>query len=240
MLLLALAYRAIAPPLPSPEPGSRKAAIVDQTALSQPNTEFTQEALAYLTTAGFEVDLFEGEEVSVEFYRTLPTMGYQWIIFRAHATNDFLDPAPPGEPVYLYTGERHDKARYTFEQLTRQIMAGKVLYEEDSPSLFIIGPGFVRRSMEGRFDGTTILLGGCDSLSTTDMAEALVERGASVVIGWNGLVDLFHNDRTVLYLLRLLAVDKVPLDLAMTRTMLEIGPDPTYKSVLTWYPAHPS
>lgn len=245
LLLLFLAYQIIAPslanpPSPPPEPSLSKAAIVDQTALSQPNPELTETALAYLTEAGFEVDVFEGEEITVEFFRTLPTRGYHLIVFRTHSTNDFLEPAPPGEPVYLYTGERHDKYRYTYEQVTQQIMAGQVLYEEESPQLFIIGPGFVRQSMEGRFDGTTILIGGCDSLSTTELAEALVERGASTVVGWSGLVDLAHNDETILYLLRLLTVERVPLGLAVTRTVLEIGPDPAYKSVLTYYPPHPS
>jgi hypothetical protein len=245
LLLLFLAYRIIAPslanpPPPSPEPSHRKAAIVDQTALSEPNPEFTEKAVAYLNEAGFEVDLFEGEEITVEFYRTLPTRGYQLIVFRTHSTNDFLEPAPPGEPVYLYTGERHDKVRYTYEQVTQQIMAGKVLYEEETPQLFIIGPGFVRHSMEGRFEDTLLLLGGCDSLSTPDLAEAFVEQGASAAIGWSGLVDLTYNDETILYLLHLLTVEQVPLGLAVTRTMLEVGPDPTYKSVLTYYPPYPS
>ncbi|HID85855.1 MAG TPA: hypothetical protein EYP55_00555 [Anaerolineae bacterium] len=243
LLLLFLGYRLLAPPPanpPPPEPSSRKAAIVDQTALSQPNPEFTRKALSYLTEAGFDVDIFKGEEITVEFYRTLPARGYQLIVFRTHSTNDFLEPAPPGEPVYLYTGELHDKYRYTYEQLTQQIMAGKVLYDEEAPQLFIVGPGFVRQSMRGRFDGTLMIIGGCDSLSTPDLAEALVERGASAIVGWNGLVDLSHNDKTILHLLRLLTVERVPLGLAVTRTVLEIGPDPTYKSVLTYYPQRPS
>ncbi len=211
-------------------------AIVDQVALAFPSPEFTQQALDSLLTAGFDVDVYEGARITVEFFRTLPTKGYKLIVFRIHSTNDFLDPAPPGKPVYLYTGERHDRYRYTYEQLTQQIMAGRVLYEENAPQLFIIGPGFVRQSMQGRFKDTLLLIGGCDSLSTLDLADAFLERGAAAVVGWNGLVDMAHNDQALLYLLRLLSVEGLPLDQAVTRTRLEIRPDPVFRSIPVYYP----
>ncbi|RME46867.1 MAG: hypothetical protein D6791_07235 [Chloroflexi bacterium] len=240
VVLLFLAFRFLSrqPAAPSsPALAGRTAAIVDQVALSQPNPYFTEQALSYLAQAGFDVDVYEGEDITVEFYRTLPTRGYDLILFRTHSTNDFLDPAPPGKPVYLYTGERHNRNRYTYLQLTQQIMAGRVLYEEDAPALFIVGPKFVRQTMEGRFNDTLIIIGGCDSLSTSDLAQALIERGASAVVGWNGLVDSSHNDRALLHLLRLLTVEGLTLEAAIARTRLEIGPDPTFRSEPGYFPA---
>ena len=222
--------------LPPPLPRARMAAIIDQVALSSPNPEFIQQARSYLTSAGFSVDVYEGESITVEFLRTLPTRGYNLIVFRTHSTNDFIDPAPPGKPVFLYTGERHDRYRYTYEQLTRQIMAGRVLYEEDAPKLFIVGPEFVRHGMQGRFEGTLMLIGGCASLATPELAEAFLERGATAIIGWNGLVDKSHNDRALLHLLRLLTVDELPIEQAVLHTRFEIGPDPTFNSIPTFYP----
>lgn len=215
----------------------RTAAIVDQVALDFPNPGFTEQALSYLTATGYDVDVYEGEDITVEFYRTLPTRGYDLILFRTHSTNDFLNEELPGKPVYLYTGQRHDRYRYTYLQLTRQIMAGRVLYDEDAPALFILGPRFVRETMEGRFDGTLLIIGGCDSLSTTQLADAFLERGASAIVGWNGLVDLTHNDQALLHLLRLLTVEGLSLREAVARTRLEVGPDPTFGSVPGYYPA---
>lgn len=240
LLLLALGLRTLSPGSANPSPPSsagRTAAIVDQVALDFPNPQFTEQALSYLTAAGYDVDVYEGEDITVEFYRTLPTRGYDLILFRTHSTNDFLGEELPDKPVYLYTGQRHDRYRYTYLQLTRQIMAGRVLYDENAPALFIIGPGFVRETMEGRFDDTVLIIGGCDSLSTTQLADAFLERGASAVVGWNGLVDLTHNDQALLHLLRLLTVEGLPLREAVARTRLEMGPDPTFGSVPAYYPA---
>lgn len=223
--------------LASSTPFGKMAAIVDQIALTEPNPEFTEQALVYLTTAGFNVDVYEGEDITVEFFRTLPTKGYDLILFRIHSTNDILDEKLPGDPVYLYTGERHDRYRYTYLQLTRQIMAGRVLYENDSQQLFIIGPRFVRESMEGRFDDTVLIIGGCDSLSTTGLADAFLERGAAV-IGWNGLVDLDHNDKALLNLLRLLTVEGLSLKQVVEGNRAEVGPDPTFGSLASYYPPH--
>ena len=220
----------------SPALAGQTAAIVDQVALTQPNPAFTQQALAYLIESGFDVDVYEGEDVTVEFFRTLPTRGYDLILFRTHSTNDFLDPAPPGKPVYLYTGQRHDRNRYTYLQLTQQIMAGRVLYEEDAPALFIVGPKFVRQTMEGRFDHTLMIIGGCDSLSTTDMAQALVERGASAVVGWNGLVDTTHNDEALLDLIRRLVVEGQTVQQAVTGASGDLGPDPAFGSEIGYFP----
>ncbi len=115
-------------------------------------------------------------------------------------------------------------------------MAGRVLYEEDAPALFIVGPDFVRQSMKGRFENTLLIIGGCDSLSTTALADAFLERGATAVVGWNGLVDLTHNDQALLYFLRMLMVEGLSVAQAVARTQVDIGPDPVLGSRLMFYP----
>jgi hypothetical protein len=218
---------------PTPEPEGKKAALVDQIALTNPNPEFTDQALAYLKEAGFSTDVYEGEEITVEFYRTLPTQGYQLILIRSHSTN-VLNEKIPGGPVFLFTSEIYDKSRYVKEQLTNRIGRARTLYGEDSPLYFAILSGFVRQDMEGHFNDTLIIIGGCQSLGTTDLAQALLDRGASAVVGWNEWVDLYHNDQALLHLLRGLTTDKLTLEQAVRRTMNEIGPDPAYDSILTY------
>mgnify|MGYP005862988559 CR=1 FL=1 len=88
--------------------------------------------------------------------------------------------------------------------------------------------------MTGRFDDTLIIIGGCQSLGTPDLAQALLDRGAAAVVGWNEWVDLHHNDQALLHLLRGLTVEKLTLEQAVRKTINEVGPDPTYESFLTY------
>jgi len=222
--------------LPS-EPDRIKAAIVDQIALLSPNQELIDTAVGYLGDAGFDVDIYEGEDVTVEFYKTLPARGYELIVVRTHSSNvEFIDDVPQQEgPVFLFTGEPHDKQRYTLEHLTDQIRATKLLYDESS-MFFAIGPEFVKRSMTGRFEDTLILIGGCQSMITSGLARALVERGASAVIGWDDWVDLSHNDEAIIHLLYSLTAEGLTVEQAVEKTMSEVGPDSIYKSVLTYFP----
>jgi hypothetical protein len=218
---------------PTPEPKPKTAALVDQIALTNPSPSFTEQALAYLSEAGFSTDVYEGEEVTVEFFRTLPEKGYQLILFRTHATN-VLNENIPGGPVFLFTSEPYDKDKYVREQLANRIGRTKILYDDDSPLYFAIVAGFVRHEMEGRFDDTVIIIGGCQSLGTPDLAEAFIGRGASAVIGWNDWVDLSHNDQALLSLLHSCTEEGLTLEQAVRKTMNEIGPDPAYDSTLTY------
>lgn len=60
--------------------GPKKAAIVDQLSLTQPNPAFAETATGILEDAGYLVDYYPGEAVTVEFYRDLPTHGYDLIL----------------------------------------------------------------------------------------------------------------------------------------------------------------
>ena len=217
LALLVLALSAIScsagrvTPTATPEPEHRKAALVDQIALTAPNPDFTDQALAYLEEAGFSTDVYEGKEVTVEFFRTIP-----------------------GGPVFLLTSEPYDKNKYVKEQLANRIGRAKMLYDDDSPLYFAIVSGFVRQGMVGRFDDTLIIIGGCQSLGTPDLGQAFIERGASAVVGWNDWVDMSHNDKAILHLLRGLTTDRLTLEQAVRRTMNEIGSAPAYDSILTY------
>ena len=220
-------------PTPTTQPEVRKAALVDQIALTHPKPEFTEQALAYLEEAGFSTDVYEGEEVTIELYRTLPEQGYDLILIRSHSTN-ILNENIPGGPVFLFTSEVYDNNRYVKEQLANRIGRAKALHDEDSPLYFAILSGFVRQDMEGRFEDTLIIIGGCQSLGTPDLAQAFIARGASAVVGWNEWVDLSHNDQTLLHLLHGLTLERLTLEQAVRKTMNEIGSDPAYNSSLTY------
>ena len=224
-------------PLPTPTPSPLKAAIVDQIGFSFPSQEFIEEANEYLQKAGYRVDFYPPEKVTINFYRTLPKQGYRLILFQTHSTSEVVivgegagaSDYPPGP--FLFTTELYDKHRYLRLRIDDQVRASKLFYE-DSPMLFAIGPKFIRKSMEGRFEDTWIIIGGCQSLAVPDLAQAFLDRGASVVIGWDGMVDLSHNNRAVLHLLQALTVEGLAPQRAVEETMEEIGPDPTYRCSL--------
>lgn len=221
---------------PTAKPGPPRAAIVDQTGYSFPSPEFIAQAEEYLQEAGYEVDVYPPEQVTVDFLRTLPRQGYALILFQTHATSQVVldeeggapSDAPPGP--FLFTTEHYEKQRYVRLQLEDQVRASKLFYE-DSPKLFAVGPKFVRRSMAGLFPDTVIIIGGCQSLAVPDLARALLERGASVVIGWDNMVDLSHNNRAVLHLLQAMAKGLSP-EQAVKAAMEEIGSDPSFGSSL--------
>lgn len=213
--------------------GGPRAAIVDQLSLTQPNPTFVQTATDLLGQAGYAVDYHPGEDVTVEFYRNFPPQPYDLIIFRVHSAlgreND-----EPADWVTLFTSDAYHETWYVEEQKARRL--SKVSYYKDGPPYFGIMPGFVKSSMKGNLRDTTVVLMGCDGLATETIAKALVEKGAKAVVSWSGLVSGDHTDVATEHLLRHSVIEGLPLRDAVDRTAAEVGPDPTYGSVLRLYP----
>lgn len=220
---------------PSEEPRKqpRRAAIIDQLSDSQPNQTFLQTATATLEDAGFSVDYFSSENVTVEFLKSLPSRGYDLLILRQHS-GLFLSKHPP---LALFTSEPYSKTKYIHEQLTQQVVY--VFYEENEagPHYFGVLPKFVRLGMAGRFPSTVVVLMGCDGLTYPNMPKAFVEKGAAVCVGWNGPVSAEHTDRATLRLLRELTNCNSTVAEGVAATRNEVGPDAVYKSTLSFYPA---
>src|SRR2546427_8417601 len=63
-----------------------KAAIVDQLSGTFPNPSFDDNAKAALAGAGYTVDHYSTDQVTVDFFASLPSRGYGLIIIRAHST----------------------------------------------------------------------------------------------------------------------------------------------------------
>jgi hypothetical protein len=226
-------------PLVLATPSQPKAAIIDQTGLSFPTPDFLAEAEAYLVDAGYAVDQYPPEVLTVDFYRTLPVKGYDLILFQTHATSEVMldgedeqsSRAAPGP--FLFTTEEYAQQRYLRLQLEDQVRASRLFFE-GSPLLFALGPKFVDRSMRGTFANTVIIIGGCQSLAVPDLAQAFLDRGASVVIGWDEMVNLSHNNAAMLALLEGLMAEGLSAPEAVERTMEAVGPDPSYDSSLVY------
>ena len=208
-----------------------KAAIVDHLSISHPNQAFFKECSDILKESGYAVDYYKGEEVSVEFYRDLPTLGYDLIVFRAHSTyiQKYLSLA-------IFTSEPYSKERYVQEQLRNRVARGFIEpYRQGDPDYLVITDKFVRYSMRGSFKDTIIIMMGCTGIKKA-MASAFLEKGAKAYIGWNGLVSAGHTDAATIRLLRNLLLEGKTIAQSVAKTMKEVGYDVQYKSMLLFWP----
>jgi hypothetical protein len=213
--------------------GPLKALIIDQLYDEMPNANFHTMATEYLQKAGYTVDIVTTKDVTVDFYKKLPTLNYKYVVVRTHGAENTED-------VVLFTGERYSEKQYIQEQLFGQIKKATPLREiaykvnathssdwviinETTKTLttsvksvdvtkdeyFAIGPNLVNNGMNGRFDKTIFVLGGCNTLSNPSLADSLINRGASVVLGWDNTVGSFDNDNVMLYFLKKTLVENL-------------------------------
>ncbi|NWG10633.1 hypothetical protein HXY33_02615 [Candidatus Bathyarchaeota archaeon] len=209
-----------------------KAAIVDHLNLTLPNQTFIQTAARILTEANYTVDYYSGEKVTVEFYRNLPTLGYDIILLRVHSAGASV----LGESeLQLFTSEFYSKTRHVSEQLAHQV--GMVMYSADAKEAYFgISPNFVRQCMKDEFEDTIVIMMGCDGLAGTQMANAFKDKGAKAYIGWNTSISSSRTDTSTMQLLKHLITEKKTIKQALAETMQEVDPDPFYRSTFLYYP----
>lgn len=207
--------------------GPPKAAIIDQLYDEIPNEIFHQKATTYLEAAGYEVDIFTTQDVTLGFYKTLPEKNYKIVVVRTHGVTD-----PGNEKSLLFTGERYTEEKYISEQLLGKVERAAPLIEINfnpdekqtqwvvvndtyrymkslvkvtesvEEEYFAIGPKFVKESMSGKFSDTIFLLGGCSTVKSPSLAESLLDKGASFVAGWDDTIGSADNDAFLLDTLR--------------------------------------
>ena len=226
-----------------------KAVIIDQLDYDIPNKDFHQKATELLESAGYQVDIFTTKDITVDFYKKLPTLGYKFVVIRSHGAADTTD-----QSVTLFTGEIYDIEKYTSEQLFGQVKKGSPLLEvtfltdtngskwditndtyrtitipanqffSSDEEYFVITPTFVDSAMEGKFSQTIFVLGGCKTMQTDSLAQSLVKRGASSVAGWDDQIGAFDNDAAMLKLLEGLLVNKMEMQDAVDSAMKLLPP----------------
>lgn len=223
---------------PSPDNvGGLKAVIVDQLSSVQENEQFIANVTGELEDYGFEVDLYQGTNVTVDLYGKLATHGYKLIIFRAHsgllAENEEVK-----DRTVLFTNEGYSQLKHYDDQLHDRLVMARV--GEGYPMVFGIPPKFISEGMEGEFDDAVVIMMGCSGLFVRDLAEAFVDKGASVYIAWNGTVELYYVDDATPHLVGQLCSGNLTIKEAVDSTMEVIGPDPEHKAGLEYYPTYPS
>jgi hypothetical protein len=214
-------------------PVEAKAAIIDQLYILEPNQTFIDQATASLKKYGFTVDCYQGNEITVDFYRKLPALGYSLIIFRAHS--GLLGSGDKAIPrTCLFSNEPYSETAHISEQLSDRLAKARI--DENHPWVFGIGADFVKKSMQANFNHTAVIMMGCSTLFIDDLARSFIEKGASVYTGWNATVGLDYVDNTALVLLDKLLSYNVSIGSAVRETMQEKGADPTWGAELKYYP----
>lgn len=222
----------------SGDDGPPSAAIVDQLSLTYHNPEFVDQATATLEAAGYTVDYYSPEETDVDFYRKLPVLGYDLIVFRNHA--DRLQAVQPDgesfDEVILFTSEPYVRERFLDDQAKNRLVIAR--YYDGGDPYFGISARFVEDSMVGDFHGATIVMMGCEGLLNDSTAKAFIDRGASSYVSWDESVSASHTDAAGERLLQLMVDDGLSPADAAARTMEELGPDPAFGSTLLAYPGN--
>ena len=233
-------------------PTPMTAVIVDQLQSTSPDPEFINDATRMLQDAGYTVDYVSGKDVTVDYYRELPSKGYGLVIVRAHSGFVLRGPndTEPQEP-FLFSSEPYSDDAHAGDQASRRLSVAYYLdtnlgeVEGDpeelleryrnEPRYFGIKPAFVASSMNGAFPGSTIVLMGCSGLSTDELAQAFVDKGARTVVGWDDLVSAQHTDDATERLLERMLAAGLPTAEAVAATAAEAGADPTYGGRLVYY-----
>lgn len=220
---------------PGEPPGPKTAAIIDQLTLSVPNPGFAESATTKLVSAGYQVDYYPGEEVTVDFYRDLPTMDYDIIVWRAHAglsreVNQDTGEIIGVDSVSLFTGELYDKDMHVQEQRRGQV--GWSVMTDGGPTYFGVGDKFVKEVMEGKFNDTLIVMMGCDGLATQTTAQEFLDKGVKAFVSWSRPVSASHTDSSTQRLLENLLQGGLSIEDAVVQTADEVGPDPWFGAEL--------
>jgi hypothetical protein len=210
-----------------------KIAIVDQLGTQWPDPVFNQTIQSILNQTGLRVDYYPSEDVTVDFYRNLPSHNYKLIVFRVHSTSETgSTDMPPW--VVLFTSENYSNTAHVSEQLDMRLVYVK--FPNLDQLYFGITPTFIQNSIEGRFNDTTIIAMGCEGLNKTSMADAFIQKGAKAFISFDGPVSETYTDNATVYLLNHLVTENQTIQNAVKKTMNDVGPDPEYGSVLLYYP----
>lgn len=179
-------------------------AVVDQ--FYSYDSNFSDEVTDLFGGEGVEVDVFEN--ITVDLYRRLPTMGYKVIIFRVHSASgaDLVNGSKIiGSPIY--STEEYESSKYPILQSKNFLVpaVAQDWYRDEEMRVFAVMPKFIATKTEGEFNNTLIVFDSCDVVKPENdykLFQAFYEKGAGAVIGWKGLITINQGDEGTLKLMR--------------------------------------
>ncbi len=224
-------------------PPRLSAAIIDVLDQSIPNQSAQQKIQKLLEHAGYEVDVFTSKDTTVEFYKKLPSLNYNFIYIRTHS----LEVPELNNTTFLFTGEEYSVEKYFSEQITGQLGKGIPSSNEIPTELgegsqnnnegmyFMVSSRFVEQTMLGAFPNSVIIIGGCESAKNEDIASSFFSRGASSFIGWNSPILAGENDRAMLSLFEDILVNNSQIQNSIDSVMEKYESNLKYKTTLEYF-----
>lgn len=205
-----------------------KAAIIDGIGLTRPNPIFIKDVRGILERAGLSVDVYAGENVTIDLLRNIG--GYGLLIFRLHSAVDekygFL---------YLFSAERFNETiyetRFSEERRTGAVRKGVTFEREE---YFTLRADLLGHMNYNGLIGSTIILMGCNGTNSDHAINRLFEKGVRTIIAWDGYVDLNYTDKITLELIKAIYEEGYNPKDAVRKIMEDYGPDPIYKSELKY------
>ncbi len=211
------------------------AALIDQLSPAYTNQEFQSSVSADIGSLGLPLDVYQGEQVDVSLYRNIGQDDYGVLVIRSHSGILELPDSPDESVMALFTNEPYSESTHVSDQLLNRVLIVRP-FEGDRDLTFGVTPDFFRQAMRGQLPGTIVVIAGCSVLGRTEMADALVSRGASVVVSFDKSVGLAHADEAVALLVHHLLGEGMTVKQATIAAMVEAGPDPEFGAVLKYYP----
>ena len=211
-------------------PQSPIAVVIDGLSIDYPNPPFINAAVGTLEKAGYRTQLYQGPNVTVELYSKLASLRPKLVLLRIHGG------------VLMYQGQKiggvgffaepYQESKYP-ETVLHYLGVGKPFLSDEE--YFVATFVYFRDLMQGRFDGTIVIVMSCNSLEDEAMAKVFTEKGASAYIGWTSSVTPDHMDKTSLLLLQMIFEQKMNAEEAVALVSQEVGPDPFYRGELDIY-----
>jgi hypothetical protein len=236
MLPLIISCRQPVPSI-STTPQKPKAGIIDQISVSENDTGFDAKASEILTAAGYDVQVWKGADVTVDFFRQMPQLGYKVIVLRVHSgllVSIKDSKITESNTTYLFTGEIYSTKKHISEQLTNKV--SYALMTDNFPMVFAINSQFITDNMNGNFNKAAVIAMGCETFRLDDLANAFIKKGASLFVGWSSVVSLDYVDDTTLDFLTNLCDKDMTITASMNSTMERAGADPYFGTFLKAYP----
>ena len=209
----------------SPEETSQmRAAILDGLAADYPNQTFIESAVEVLREAGFEVDVYGPENISLSLLKDLPSEGYSLVVFRVHGGRI-------RQPIGLFIGgglfiEKCGPESHRDEVESGYLLLGRPFLSNET--YCVAPPHYISEKLHGTFKRTLIIAASCFTGNDNVMASAFFERGAGAYIGFRGEISPDYADAFTIKLLRKLYSEKLPIQEAFDEALKELGSDPHY------------